>query len=122
MMIKNKRQYRITKTQAEKFEEALVHMERGGEPGDLHLLLHKAQVDAMRSQRDSLQQELAEYEALRDGVHVGEPGADTGRHPCARRHRQGRSVSRQVETSASGPNDESECAGFCKAVKMAVLV
>jgi len=87
MMIKNKRQYRIIKTQAEKFEEALVHMERGGEPEDLHLLLHKAQVDAMRSQRDSLRQELSEYEALRDEVHVGEPGVDTGRHPCAKRHR-----------------------------------
>ncbi len=67
MMIKNERQYRITRSQAEKFEESLVHMEREGQSEGVHLLLHKAQVDAMRSQRDSLRQELAEYEALRDG-------------------------------------------------------
>lgn len=67
MMIKNERQYRITRSQAEKFEEALVHMERKGQSKGVHPLLHKAQVDAMRSRRDSLRQELAEYEALRDG-------------------------------------------------------
>lgn len=67
MMIENEWQYRITRSQAEKFEEALVHVEREGQSEGVHLLLHKAQVDAMRSQRDSLRQELTEYEALLDG-------------------------------------------------------
>jgi ribosome-binding protein aMBF1 (putative translation factor) len=67
MMIKNERQYRITKSQMGKFEQALADMEHVGLPEGVHPLLYKTQVEAMRSQRDSLRQELAEYEALRDG-------------------------------------------------------
>ena len=64
-MIKNERQYRITRAQVEKFTQALHRAsERGtAEPG-IHPTLRKAQEDAISSQLDDLQVELAEYEAL----------------------------------------------------------
>lgn len=67
-MIKNERQYRITKSQAEKFERALAQV--SGEPtGDLasQPLLRKAQEDALRSQLADLRAQLEEYDALRSG-------------------------------------------------------
>ena len=42
-MIKNERQYRITRAQAERFSQALVKLEgQGPEPTGVHPLLHKA--------------------------------------------------------------------------------
>lgn len=67
MMIKNERQYRITKTQADKFEQALLTLDEQGSAKDVHPLLHQAQLDALQSQRENLRQELAEYEALKGG-------------------------------------------------------
>jgi len=66
-MIKNERQYRITKTQAGKFAHALTADANGTEDGSIHPLLLQAQRDALRSQHDDLCRELAEYEALRSG-------------------------------------------------------
>ena len=64
-MIKNERQYRITKTQATKLEEALAQLTTGGVGGtQVHPLLHKAQEDALRSQIVDLHAQMAEYEAL----------------------------------------------------------
>jgi len=64
-MIKNERQYRITKAQVAKFERALAPGGAGprGSP-PLHPLLQKAQEDALRSQLADLRAELDEYEAL----------------------------------------------------------
>jgi len=67
-MIKNERQYRITKAQAEKFEQALAQVgEVTTENRKLHPLLHKAQKEALESQLIELQAQLAEYDALRSG-------------------------------------------------------
>jgi transcriptional regulator with XRE-family HTH domain/Zn-dependent peptidase ImmA (M78 family) len=70
-MIRNERQYRITKTQAEKFEQAI---KKRGAPADpsnrLHPLLQKAQGDALQSQLEDLRAQLAEYDALRAGAHI----------------------------------------------------
>lgn len=67
-MIKNERQYRITKTQVEKFRQALAQLSQHIDADDqLHPLLKKAQEDALRSQLDDLSAELGEYEALRAG-------------------------------------------------------
>jgi ribosome-binding protein aMBF1 (putative translation factor) len=65
MMIKNERQYRITRAQAEKFTQALHRATEGrtAESG-VHPLLRKTQEDAIRSQLDDLRAELAEYESL----------------------------------------------------------
>ena len=70
-MIKNERQYRITKSQAEKFEQALLTLEKQGQAEGVNSLLHQAQLDALKSQRDSLLQKLMDYEALKgSGLHV----------------------------------------------------
>jgi ribosome-binding protein aMBF1 (putative translation factor) len=65
-MIKNERQYRITKAQASKFTQALREMQ-GETKRTSHPVLHKAQVDALRSQLEDLARELTEYQALRSG-------------------------------------------------------
>ena len=68
-MIKNERQYRITKTQAERFERTLVELRRDdAEEGDVHPLLAKARKDAVTSQLADLKSELREYESLKAGL------------------------------------------------------
>lgn len=67
-MIKNERQYRITKAQADKFERALAQSATIPETNNkLHPLVQKAQKDAMKSQFTDLKAELREYDALRSG-------------------------------------------------------
>ena len=65
-MIHNARQYRITKAQAAKFAEALEAFDTrlSAHPG-VHPKLIKAQRDAMASQLESLNEEIAEYARLR---------------------------------------------------------
>lgn len=65
-MIKNERQYRITKTQAVKLERALEHViSTSGKPSGVHPRLHHAQADALRSQLADLYAQLEAYDALR---------------------------------------------------------
>lgn len=64
-MIKNQRQYLVTKTQERKFHEALAAFE--GTTSGGHPLLKKAQREALESQLAELKQQLAEYEKLRSG-------------------------------------------------------
>lgn len=64
-MIKNERQYRITKAQVAAFDTTLSQLEQNP-ASSLHKLLVKAQLDALRSQRADLQTEVGEYESLRD--------------------------------------------------------
>ena len=67
-MIKNERQYRITKAQSERFSEALRELEGATAEGlGLHPLLFKAKKDAVRSQLSDLEEELRDYEVLRSG-------------------------------------------------------
>ena len=61
-MIKNERQYRITKAHVEKFAKAIQEMARSPHP-----VLRKAQLDALKSQLKDLQCDLKEYETLRSG-------------------------------------------------------
>ncbi|MDY0279040.1 MAG: helix-turn-helix transcriptional regulator [Salinivirgaceae bacterium] len=65
-MIKNNRQYRITRSQSKKFEEALQQLHTKG--SKLHPLLQKAQKEAILSQLEDLRAEMREYEALRSGI------------------------------------------------------
>ena len=68
-MIKNERQYRITKAQAAKFEEALERFDtESSKDRKTHPRLIEAQRDAMQSQLQTLRDELAEYEDLESGV------------------------------------------------------
>jgi len=67
IMIKNDRQYNITKAQAEKFARALRDISKGSSVQDIHPALAKAQREAMENQYQELQQELKEYEELKSG-------------------------------------------------------
>ena len=67
-MIKNKRQYRIAKAQAAKFDAALKTFgSKSRKDQSTHPKLIKAQKDAIQSQLDSLNGELREYEELQSG-------------------------------------------------------
>ena len=65
-MIKNERQYRITKAYAEKFEHTIAAV-AARPKRSLHPALRKAEADGLKSQMNDLKQELREYEALRSG-------------------------------------------------------
>ena len=67
-MIKNERQYRITRTQAERFLRTLGELrERPEGANGLHPMIAQAQVDAVSSQLADLEAELREYEAVKAG-------------------------------------------------------
>jgi len=67
-MIKNERQYRITKAQAAKLEAALESFSaQSADDKKTHPRLLKAQADALRSQLESLSAELREYEEVKAG-------------------------------------------------------
>lgn len=69
-MIKNERQYKITKAQADKLQAALAKQQSAVPPKGVHPLLFKAQQDALQSQIDDLRDELAEYKKLQSEVPV----------------------------------------------------
>ena len=67
-MIKNQKQYRITKAQAERFARTLQNMrQQASKTRDLHPVIAKAQEDALVSQLADLKGELREYESLKAG-------------------------------------------------------
>ena len=67
-MIKNERQYRITKAQADRFSQTLHSLrKRPRETKEVHPLIAKAQEDALNSQIADLKGELREYESLKAG-------------------------------------------------------
>src|SRR5882724_7922049 len=67
VVIKNERQYRITKAQAEKFEKAIREMENAPPKKSVSPKLRKAQIDGLRSQWTELRELIDEYESLRSG-------------------------------------------------------
>ncbi len=65
-MIKNERQYRITKAHAEKFARTIA--EAKARPNStIHPKLRRAELEGLSSQLDDLKRELHEYETLRSG-------------------------------------------------------
>ncbi len=65
-MIKNERQFKITKSQADKFAAAIQEL-KASPARSMHPLLRKAELDGMQSQLDDLNEQLAEYAALQSG-------------------------------------------------------
>ena len=63
-MIKNERQYRITKAQADGLSRTLDSL--GQSTGEAHPLIAKAEEDALRSQIGDLEGELRDYESRSD--------------------------------------------------------
>jgi len=84
MMIKNERQYKITKSATERFENALRLLEDRHqavsqfEPKDI---LDQAEEDGLRSQLEDLKEQLGEYEALRSGNVTVFPSVSFGELP-----------------------------------------
>jgi ribosome-binding protein aMBF1 (putative translation factor) len=68
-MIKNEKQYRITKAQARRFKEALTELAGQQRPSNVGSRLWQAQQDAAESQLCNLQEQIAAYERL----HLGKP-------------------------------------------------
>lgn len=66
-MIKNEKQYRITKAQARRFEEAIADLDAQQRPSNIASRLWQAQRDAADSQLLELQEQIDTYESL----HVG---------------------------------------------------
>ncbi|MGH2749405.1 MAG: helix-turn-helix domain-containing protein [Actinomycetota bacterium] len=64
-MIKNDRQYRITRAQVARFERALLQLDRTD--GEIHPRIRQAQRAATKSQLQELRRDLSEYEALKAG-------------------------------------------------------
>lgn len=64
-MIKNERQYKITKSQIAKFEAALADLKTNS---GKKTRLQKLQEDALLSQLSELRDEAAQYEQLRSGI------------------------------------------------------
>ena len=65
-MIKNERQYRLTKAQANRFSQTLQSLD---ESDGVHPLIVKAQREALSSQIVDIEGELREYEARLEGKH-----------------------------------------------------
>ena len=67
-MIKNERQYKITRAQAVRFSNALESLRQcPNSDNSVHPLIAKAQEDALSSQLADLESELSEYESLKAG-------------------------------------------------------
>src|SRR5271156_4737111 len=66
-MIKNDRQYRITKTRADEFEKALLAASSRPAGTSSKALFHKLQKEAIESQLSDLKTELQEYDLLKSG-------------------------------------------------------
>lgn len=64
-MITNERQYKITRSEAEKFREAIGALALAPPRDDVHPRLLQAEREAMESQLADLQAELAEYDRLK---------------------------------------------------------
>lgn len=75
-MIKNERQYRITKAKADEFAEALKELEQSPSSEQVHPRLKKAQKEALRSQYEELLDELSAYDVLSECSALDLPSFD----------------------------------------------
>jgi ribosome-binding protein aMBF1 (putative translation factor) len=66
-MIKNEKQYRITRAQVQRFESALAEFEGQERPANIVPRLWQAQRDAAESQLAELREEVDAYERLHSG-------------------------------------------------------
>ena len=66
-MIKNERQYRITRAQVARFAQARDTLSQHPNPNNLPPPIAKAQEDAVHGQLEEMKNELREYESLKAG-------------------------------------------------------
>jgi DNA-binding XRE family transcriptional regulator len=68
-MIRNERQYRITKTKLNEFQLALVELKSLPEPTEINAKLdYQLDLDTLSSQIEEFEEEIAEYESLQRGT------------------------------------------------------
>lgn len=66
-MIRNERQYRITRAEATRFQEALVAARNASPRPKIDPLFLQAEIDGLQSQLEEMLEEIQVYEQLRDG-------------------------------------------------------
>ena len=66
-MIKNEKQYRITKAQVRRFQDAVAELAGQTRPSNISSRLWKAQREAARSQMEELREQVEAYERLNTG-------------------------------------------------------
>ena len=66
-MIKNEKQYRITKAQVRRFQDAVAELAGQTRPSNISSRLWKAQREAARSQMEELREQVEAYERLSTG-------------------------------------------------------
>lgn len=66
-MIKNEREYLITRSQAKKFQDAITHIAKRPVDPSTPELLRKAEREALASQLSDLKAQIREYEGLQTG-------------------------------------------------------
>jgi ribosome-binding protein aMBF1 (putative translation factor) len=70
-VIKNEKQYRITKAQVRRFQDALSELAKQERPANIRPRLWEAQRQAAQIQAEDLQQQVEEYERLHLGKNKG---------------------------------------------------
>jgi hypothetical protein len=70
-MIKNEKQYRITKAQARRFQDAVAELAGQARPSNISARLWEAQREAARSQTEELREQVEAYERLNSGKSKG---------------------------------------------------
>lgn len=66
-MITNERQYRITKSEAQKFEQAIAAARNRELGPEVDLRIHQAMIESLESELALLREQLKRYEALKAG-------------------------------------------------------
>ncbi len=75
-MIKNERQYKITRSRAEKVRNTIGELQRTALPDGLQPEMRELQLDALRGTLGDLEVELAEYDALHDATLIEADGIE----------------------------------------------
>ncbi len=66
-MISNERQYRITKSEAAKFEQSIAAAREREPSPDVDPRIHQAMIESLESELSVLREQLDQYEALKAG-------------------------------------------------------
>ena len=75
-MIKNERQYRITRSRADEVRNTIGELQRTALPEGLQPEMRELQLDALRGTLGDLEAELAEYDALHDATLIEATGIE----------------------------------------------
>ncbi len=73
-MIKNERQYKITRARADEVRVELAELDRAPRPEGLSPQMRELQIEALRGTLDDFETELAEYDALHDATLIEATG------------------------------------------------